>query len=181
MTATTEHPDRPFSGGYWEERNRRRREEYAKNPELREKLREEARQVYADKTAGGNRSALAQARIDYFEDLDLSAMAVERKVAGLSDPLPCFTIDEAAAVLSMTPKQLSKWMSDGRIPVPIFRTVPTPEKKVPVPVFSQREMEAVISALYDHAFVFAYYRADHHETRDRIHNDVAEARKVYGL
>lgn len=176
MPDTQDRPERPFSGGYWEERNRRRREEYAANPELREKLREDARQGYLDRTAGGNRSAAAQARIDYLEDVDLTAFG-ETRLMSNGKEMHSLLIDEAANALSLTTKQLNKWISDGRMPTPMLRVL-NPGKP-PVPAFTLDEMKVVVSALYDHAHVFAYYRVDHNETRQRIHTEVAAVRQGY--
>lgn len=176
MSDTAERPERPFSGGYWEERNRRRREAYAADPELRERLRDDARQGYHDRNSGGNRAPAAQARIDYLEGVDLTAFG-EVRVLSNGKEVHSFRIDEAADALSITPKQLNKWMVDGRAPQPLLRALVS--GKVPVPVFTLEEMQVIVSALYDHAHVFAYYRVDHTETRERIHSGIAAVREGY--
>lgn len=164
--------EKPFSGGWWDKRNERRKREYAENPEVRAQIQERERENYRTKrgSVAGKADRLDQTTVVGTQ------RSVEVPGVGLIQHAT-LTLKEVAAVLDMTPKQVGKWASDGRLPPPVAR----PVNPAGPPVYLKEEVEAMLPPLVEHYRTIAYYRTDHTQTVSLILLRVRQAREKIGV
>jgi hypothetical protein len=143
---------KPYSGGWFNKRNKKRNEEYANNEVYRKTQQAMSRATY--------RAKRDVKLVDPRDNLPILAQ-FGSNVGGTL----CFTPPQLAKALGRSPKQVRQWITDKRLPPPGeggFYTRP--------------EVDAIIQALGPTLSDFAYFRSDHVEAIAAVHEAVRRLR-----
>lgn len=133
--------------------NEARREKYASDPAVREKVKKAARETYRkdhpltpSKTARG---------------LRLPGQQRELFVDGMDHPVyaESYTIPEAAEALGRSVLGFKRWITDGLVPPPVLRDTVRGYKH-----YSRGELEVIRREIARHEREFTYYSVKHEST-----------------
>ncbi|KRW94271.1 AlpA family transcriptional regulator [Paracoccus sp. MKU1] len=194
MSTDNKHPELPDLKNarddpeWWAERNKRRRQRYAEDPEYRKKARLNSRSTYRVKGKTepfDPRQNLS--RIDDFGKVRPVTFPDGRVVERW-----CMTKAEVAEIFGRSTKLFYHWIKDGRFPDTVLTATDTfitrdykNKKGVKVPqtvgVYSSEEVIAAINALGPHLSNVVYFRTDHDREREMVAMAVAEARASIGV
>jgi hypothetical protein len=148
MSATT----KPYTGGWFDKRNKRRKEEYAKDADYRAKQQEMSRSTYRAKRD----VKLADPR-DNLPIIHTFGSMVGNELL--------FTVSQLSKALNKSPKQVRQWITDGRLPEPRDAGF-----------YTRPEVDAIIQAIGPTLSEFAYFRTDHVDAIAAVHEAVRALR-----
>lgn len=169
MTAEKEHP---YTGEWFNERNKRRKENYHSDPEYREKVNAASRENYREK-------ADVDLPFDPRDNRDLytSYGKLRQIEGGSSNAELTFTKAELAEVLGRPVKQVQQWAQDGRIPKTVTRAKVVGTERNWLDVYTPAEVVALIDAIGEHLSQFVYYRTDHIDAIRAVHDAFHDLRE----
>jgi hypothetical protein len=144
---------KPYTGPWFDKRNKRRQEEYARNPEYRSGQQTMSRNTY--------RSKRSVKLFDPRENLPLI-----HNFGSLVGTELLFSTNQLAKALGKSPKQVRQWVTDGRLPGPNDAGF-----------YTRPEVDAIIQALGPTLAEFAYFRTDHVDAIAAVHEVVRELRR----
>lgn len=170
------------------ERNKRRRERYAKDREYRETVRKTSRKTYRE--ASDSQPFDPRQNLDHLDDFG-RVRPVTFPDGRVIDRW-CMTKAEAAEVFGRALKLFQRWALDGRFPEAVLTAIDTSttrdyskKKGVKVPqrvkVYTAEEIRAAANALGPHLSNVIYYRRDHLAEREKVFAAVSAARTALGI
>lgn len=180
---------------WWNDRNARRRERYAKDKAYQVQRRAMSRENYREgkKSVGTFDPRQNLANIDQF-----GAVRKVQDAAGNVTERWCLTRREMAALLGRNLNLFYLWTRDGRFPPAVLMAIDYSTQRdykdkqgnvvktgvvVPHPVecYTSEEAIAAVNALGPHLAYVAYYRHDHDDAKRKVAEAVAAARATLNI
>ena len=96
--------------------------------------------------------------------------------AAAAGPVLTFSRAEVAKLFNRPTKQITVWITDGRIPAPVYRAK-NRANEMTVEVFTQPEVRAMLTALGPFLSQLHYFRNDHVEAINACRDAVAAVRR----
>ena len=167
----------PYTGEWFDERNKRRKARYREDAEYRTKANKAARDGYRN-AVGGPQPPDPYANLALLEAGPLCA-GKSRQIHGSNRPRLTFTRAELAVVLNRPVKQVMQWASnnDKRIPSAILKGRVAGVEKFYFDVYTQAEARAIATTLAPYLKELHYFRADHKEAIEAVRYAIALLRK----
>lgn len=167
----------PYTGDWYDERNKRRKERYRKDGEYRATANRQARDGYR-KAAGVNDPFDPRENAHMLEPGENSAGTMRELMTRPGKPkVLTFTKEELARIFQRPDKQVRQWAADGRIPAAMVKGRNLERERQWVDVYTQIEARAIVMTLGEYLADLHYFRRDHAEAIDATRAAVADARK----
>lgn len=165
----TKHGD--YTGGWFAERNVKRKERYHSDATYRERANRDAREGY-------RRVAKTNMPFDPRTNLGTYvSMGKLRTVENGGDEVQLtYTKRELAAVLGRPLKQIQQWSADGRIPATVTRAKAEGWERNWLDVYTPAEVRAILDALGEFLSYMIYFRKDHVDAIRAVHDAVDAVR-----
>jgi hypothetical protein len=161
------------------DRNTRRRNRYADDPEYRKQAVQATRDSYRRRhpRAGGKLEGQTDCRSNLAK---LSEIGQVRRVvlpSGLTKRILTFTPEEVANVVMRNVHVIYRWWTKELLPTPVLKLYGGPARcGVRNKLYTKNEMIALCKAFGPHQAQTPYYRMDHTEVRERIFEEIAAVR-----
>lgn len=173
MTKQTTEQSGAYTGDWYDERNKRRKEAYHSNPKLRSDLNASSRDGYRDR---------AGVKMPFDPRINIgkeAAFGTVRTVRGGPDDgkdMLTFTKAELGKMLGRPTKQVQQWAADGRIPQNNIKAKKEGVDHVPLDAYYEPEAVAILVSLGSHLANMLYFRTDHVDAIRAVHDAVDKAR-----
>lgn len=169
----------PYTGKWYDERNKRRRDRYRKDSKYRRSANKAAREVYRKGVGAGE--PFDPRTNGHMLDAGPTCVGRLRTVRGGSYDFPIltFTKAELAEVFQRPVKQIQQWAAsnDRRIPSPVLRGRDEETERTWIDVYTQEEAKAIVRSLAPYLADLFYFRSDHKEAIEAVRAAVASVRK----
>lgn len=152
---------------YWgEERNARRRQAYATDPQRRANLQQAARLAYRQQQEAEGQSVQFEDCRQNIPNLpQIGQVRVVRFPDGASLTTLSLTLEEFGLAIGRETKVVYRWLREGMFPRPaLVSKIGTRDQGV----FSAIEATALLEAFAVHQQDYHYYRIEHVETTERL-------------
>jgi hypothetical protein len=167
----------PYTGGWYDERNKRRKKRYRTDPEYRAAANQQARNGYR-KAAGVNKPFDPRNNAHMLEPGENCAGTMRELMSRPGKPkVLTFTKEELARIFQRPEKQVRQWAADGRIPAAMVKGRNPGHERQWVDVYTALEAKAIVNTLGWFLADLHYFRRDHAEAIDATRAAVADARK----
>jgi len=167
----------PYTGEWFDERNKRRQERYATDEKYREKVNKAARDGYR-KAKGKSEPVDPRNNLDMLE-LGEGFIGKLRSLRGRTEAgkVPTVSKAELAVVFERPAKQITTWVFDGRIPNPIITARDEASERQWIEVYTVPEAKAMVGALGPFLAELIYFRNDNKEAIDAAREAITKVRK----
>jgi integrase len=161
----------PYTGAWFDQRNRKRKENYHTDETYRANANKAARDGYR-KSKGTATPFDPRKNLDRLESFGTIRHVLD---AG-TEPMLTFSKSELANVFERPAKQLQQWAQSGRIPATKLRGRVVGKERNLIDVYTPDEARAIIETLGPFLSEMIYFRCDHVDAIRAVHEAVEKVR-----